>query len=228
MEEEHLRGPAVNNLYIYCEGATERTFVEDKLYPYLLPKGIAAFAVLAGDGRSRDKVGISGYHQVKRELTRLCREHPNGYVTTLIYYSPPLNVDFDYDQSGSISDQIANKERGVEQDIGFENLMMHFQQYEFEAIFFSCPDAFDGLGKNISKTIRRIADEAGGPEFINTSPNSMPSKRLDKIIPGYRKTKVYHTQMLLEKMSLKEICSGCDHFRQWIERIIRVCGEQPE
>ncbi len=218
----------MKQLYIYCEGTTEKTLVEDKLYPYLLPKGIVAIAVLAGDGRSRDKGGIANYHQVKRELARLCREHPHEYVTTLIDYSPPLGVDFNYDQSGGIDAQIRNKECGIEKDIGLKNLIMHFQQHEFEAIFFGCPDAFEGLEKNLSEEVRRISDESGGPEYINTSPDSMPSKRMNILIPGYGKSKVYYTQMLLENMSLKQICSSCNHFRQWIERIIRVCGEQPE
>lgn len=84
-------------LYIYCEGSTEEIFVKTLLVPYFEPRGIYIKTILAS-GRG----GVAQYEQVKRDLTRICREHSHEVVTTLIDYSPVKTLPFECVSSGSI------------------------------------------------------------------------------------------------------------------------------
>lgn len=215
----------MTNLYVYCEGQTEKTFVDDLLSPFLADKGIYAIPIICGDGRSGKKGGIWNYQQVIRELTVLCHEHPNEFVTTMIDYSPPHKLELDYKTEGTVDEQIRSMETAIESSIKANNLIMNFMLHEFEAIFYSSPDAFIEFGSSIPAKVQRIADKSGGPEMINTSADTLPSKRLDSIIPGYTETKTFYTKKLLENMTLDGICSKCDHFREWLKRVIDLCKD---
>lgn len=215
----------MTNLYVYCEGQTEKTFIDDLLSPFLADKGIFTIPIICGDGRSGKKGGIWNYQQVIRELTRLCHEHPNEFVTTMIDYSPPHKLELDYKKEGTAIEQVRSKETAIESDIKADNLIMNFLLHEFEAIFYSSPGAFMEFGPSCPAKVRKIVDECGGPEMINTSADTLPSKRMDSIINGYTDSKTFYTKKLLEKMSLQEICSKCDHFREWLERVVDICKD---
>lgn len=105
---------------------------------------------------------------------------------------------------------------------------MNFLLHEFEAIFYSALDAFREFGSSCPAKVRKIVDKFGGPEMINTSADTLPSRRMNSIIPGYTDSKTFYTKKLLEKMSLHEICSKCDHFREWLERVVDVCGTRTQ
>ena len=75
-------------LYVYCEGQTEKHFVDLLLRDFLSSKGIETIPLIAGDCRNGRHGGITGYQQVKKELTRLCREHKNETVTTMVDLAP--------------------------------------------------------------------------------------------------------------------------------------------
>lgn len=84
-------------LYIYCEGSTEEIFVKNILIPYFESHGVYIRTILASG-----KGGIAQYEQVKRDLLRICREHPHEMVTTLIDYSPVKTLPFECADSGSV------------------------------------------------------------------------------------------------------------------------------
>lgn len=104
----------MTNLYVYCEGYTEKTFVDGLLSPFLADKGIFTIPIICGDGRSGKKGGIRNYQQVIREFTRLCHEHPNEFVTTMIDYSPPHKLGLDYETEGTVAEQARSKEVAIE------------------------------------------------------------------------------------------------------------------
>lgn len=101
---------------------------------------------------------------MKRELTRICHEHPNELVTTLVDYSPVLEVPFEYDVSGSIYDSVCSKEQAIEADMGLGNLLMNFELHEFEAYLYCNAEAFRPYGKNALQMVGKIVHQAGSPE----------------------------------------------------------------
>ncbi|MDC7950569.1 DUF4276 family protein [Methanomassiliicoccaceae archaeon COG_1] len=209
---------------MYCEGHTEKMFTEKLLRPFFGSRGIEANTILAGNGSSGRKGGIINYTQVKGDLSRICREHPHEYVTTMIDYSPVIRLPLEYGGPGTIYDIVCSKEAAIEKDIGAPNLMMNFELHEFEAYLYCNPDAYVGFGRKAPDKIRRIVGRVSCPEMINTGHNTLPSRRLDEIISRYTHTKLFNTDKILEKTTLDQILSKCPHFAYWLERVCRTCG----
>ena len=84
----------MKNVYIYCEGPTEESFINEILYPYFF--NIAVYPIVCTTKRTvskKYKGGVSDYNKIKRELTMLCKSHPNEHVTTMFdYYAMPENT----------------------------------------------------------------------------------------------------------------------------------------
>ncbi|MDR2166847.1 MAG: DUF4276 family protein, partial [Clostridiales bacterium] len=76
----------MKRVYILCEGQTENDFVEIILNPFLQNVGVIAIPIICTTKRTPSKKykgGISSYGKIKKELMRLCGEHPNELVTTM-------------------------------------------------------------------------------------------------------------------------------------------------
>ena len=76
----------MKRLYILCEGQTEEDFVNIILNPYLQNAGVIVIPIICTTKRTpfkKYKGGVSSFPKVKKELQRLCGEHPNELVTTM-------------------------------------------------------------------------------------------------------------------------------------------------
>jgi len=98
----------MKNLYIYCEGATEESFINRVLYPYLFNSKICAKPIICTTKRTKTekfKGGVREYEKIKRELTILCKQHKTEMVTTMFdYYGLPGNTSACNDTSEHIND----------------------------------------------------------------------------------------------------------------------------
>lgn len=59
----------MNNVYIYCEGQTEESFINEVLFPYFLNNGIAVYPIICSTKRTtakKYKGGVSDYTKIKR------------------------------------------------------------------------------------------------------------------------------------------------------------------
>ena len=97
-------------------------------------------------------------------------------------------------------------------------VMMH----EFEAMLFSDCEAFAAsIGHtNLAAEFQEIRDEFDSPEDIDDSPYTAPSKRIQNLVPGYRKP-LMGTHAALG-IGLKKIREECPHFREWLECLERI------
>lgn len=212
----------MKNVYIYCEGPTEESFINEVLYPYFLNIGIVVRPIICETKRTatrKYKGGVSDYNKIKRELTMLCKSHPNEYITTMFdYYAMPENtpgIDF---HSPNLINQIKTIEETIDADIGQNNCKFHFMLHEFEGILFSNPDSFSIIAdSSIVTSIQEIRDQYPTPEHINNSPETAPSKRLEALIPNYAKVK--NGTLLASNMGIDIIMQECPHFNGWIQEI---------
>ena len=82
-------------VYIYCEGQTEESFINNVLYPYFFNIGIVVVPIICATKRTATKKykgGVQEYGKIKSELTKLCRSHKHAYVTTMFdYYDMPTD-----------------------------------------------------------------------------------------------------------------------------------------
>ena len=96
----------------------------------------------------------------------------------------------------------------------------YVQQYEFEGLLFSNPDAVANVmraSKRQLEDLRKVRSHFTTPEEINDSPISAPSKRVMRIFPDY--DKVLHGPQIAIRTSVAGIASECPRFRVWIARL---------
>lgn len=212
----------MKNVYVYCEGQTEESFIREVLYPYFINQGIYIYPIICTAKRTATKKirgGVSGYAKIKKELTLICRQHRNEYVTTMFdYYAMPEDTpEIDYHDQDIIS-SIKHIEEAINHDIGQSNCKFHFMLHEFEAILFSKPDSFALIAdSDVVNSVQAIRDSYPTPEHINNSPETAPSKRLKSLIPNYAKIK--NGTLLSKTIGIDVIMDQCPHFREWIQAI---------
>ena len=220
----------MKTIYIYCEGPTEESFINEVLYPYFFNMGIVVRPIICTTMRTtakKYKGGVSNYQKIKKELTILCKEHSSDLVTTMFdYYAMPGDTPGIDNQDPDLMRRIKAVEAAINQDVGMRNCSFHFMVHEFEGILFSKPESFGLISdEKTVEGIRKIRDEYPTPEHINQSPDTAPSKRLKQLIPHY--AKIMNGTILSKDMGLDVIVQQCPHFREWIEEMT-AAAEQPQ
>ena len=214
----------MKRVYVYCEGQTEETFINKILRPYFCRVDIAVIPIVCTTSYTptkKYKGGVSSYGKIRRELAALCKNQyrSGGYVTTMFdYYAMPKDTPgIDCDEP-DIQKRIEIIEEAINSDIQQQNFRFHFMLHEFEGILFSNPNSFCKIAdESVVREIRAVKDEHLTPEHINNSPNTAPSKRLERLIPDYKK--IANGISLAEDMGIDVIMKECPHFRQWIQMI---------
>lgn len=192
----------MNRLVIVCEGQTEREFCNDVLRPFFANKGIDVSAPLI----KHSKGGIVAWSHLKKQIEN--HLHEGAYVSTFIdYYGIKRQYDFPgWDKSKEIADK---RERlmfvlrcmleDIPSDINYR-FIPYIQLHEFEGLLFSDVSAFkksfDETEMDFDK-IKTMAEEAENPEMINDGPETAPSKRILKAVPGYDKV-IYGNCLAME------------------------------
>ncbi len=212
----------MKNVYIYCEGPTEESFINEILYPYFFNIGIAVYPIICTTKRTTTKKfkgGVSDYAKIKKELSMICTQHHNEYVTTMFdYYAMPDNTPGIDCNIADVHKRINQIEQIIDADIAQQNCRFHFMLHEFEGILFSKPNSFALIADDdVVNGIQAIRDSYPTPEHINNSPETAPSKRIEALIPNYAKIK--NGTLLSKDMGIDTIMEQCPHFSEWIRFI---------
>lgn len=218
----------MKNVYIYCEGPTEESFINEILYPYFLNLSILVRPIICTTKRTltqKFKGGVSDYEKIKKELTMLCKSHPNEYITTMFdYYAMPDNTPGIDCTEPDPQNRMRQIETIIDADIDQSNCKFHFMLHEFEGILFSKPSSFRIIADGTAvQQIQAIRDSYPTPEHINSSHETAPSKRLKALIPNY--AKVRNGTLLSKDMGLDLIMEQCPHFNEWVQSIVALAKE---
>ena len=209
-------------VYIYCEGQTEESFVNDVLYPYFSSMDIYVTPIIHKTKRTPTKAfkgGVSKYAPIKDELIKLCQDS-NCIVTTMFdYYAMPEDTPFIDHQDIDIYKRIDFIENAINEDIGYKNLLFNLVLHEFEALLFSEPQAFEHIASDrVVRQLQAIRNSAETPEHINNSAETAPSKRIQNVVNGY--SKVRQGIIVAKYIGIDKMMSECRHFSAWINKII--------
>ena len=209
-------------VYIYCEGQTEESFVNDVLYPYFSRMDIYVTPIIHKTKRTPTKAfkgGVSKYAPIKDELIKLCQDS-NCIVTTMFdYYAMPEDTPFIDHQDIDIYKRIDFIENAINEDIGYKNLLFNLVLHEFEALLFSEPQAFEHIASDrVVRQLQAIRNSAETPEHINNSAETAPSKRIQNVVNGY--SKVRQGIIVAKHIGIDKMMSECKHFSAWINKII--------
>jgi len=218
------------DLIVVGEGQTEETFVRDVLAPALSANRIYASPRLINTSRER-RGGALNLERVRKLIGNTLRERNDTYVTTLIdlYGLDTTFRGVTNSKGHAPAARAARIEQLLHEDvIAFarcrpERFIPHIQPHEFESLRFSdiatlC-DVESGWQAQSAPLIaaRNAVDD---PEWINDSPQTAPSKRLEQLRPRYRK--VRHGPVAAARIGLDRIREHCPHFRQWYDRLVTL------
>ncbi len=222
-------------LLIHVEGQTEESFVNEVLRDHLVAQGYdSVSARIVGNARLRQqRGGIRPWPSVRRDIVNHLKEDLACTATTMVdYYALPRTGDGAWPGRAAASSLRTTEKAPHVQDALMDDLVAQIGQgfkpvrfvpfvvmHEFEGLLFSdCARFSNSIGRpELEPKLRAIRDEFGSPEEINDSPETAPSKRVEKLIPGYEKP-LLGTLAALE-IGLARIRQECPHFNHWIEQL---------
>jgi len=214
----------MKRLYILCKGQTEEEFVNAILNPYLQGVGVYAQPIICTTKRTptkKYKGGVTSFAKVKKELQRLCGEHPNELVTTMFdLYAFPYDALALQNIPVDVYDKAHYIEQAITDEIGnrFGNIMFSLVLHEFEGLLFSDVSAFENIAnQKVVDVLRGVRAAVPTPEHINESPETAPSKHIERVIPDY--SKPTDGIDVAEIIGLEKIKSECRHFADWIDKL---------
>lgn len=214
------------SLNILVEGATEKEFVTNLIYPYFLNRGISNIRTITIETSPGFKGGDVRYQaRYKPNIQRLLRGQEDLLVTSLIDFYKLRNDFPNYVESRTLTtaeQKVTLIEQGCYQDINDERFVPYIQLHEFEGLLFSATNGFEELFPDLSRANKRelfeTVDQFPNPELINDRPELAPSARLGRLIPGYEKP-LYGNMIALEN-GFDTILQKCPRFNTWIETLI--------
>ena len=218
----------MTRLLVHVEGETEETFVNESLRSHLVGGGYHSVeARLLGNARARSRRGgIKSWEVVKGDIVRHLAGDPTCLATTMVdYYALP-----DTWPGRAAARQLAHPmkathvQAALSADLGAHSPFgQRFEPYvlmhEFEALLFSDCEAFArAIGKpSLEPHLQAVVDAFSGPEEINDSPHTAPSKRVAAIIPGYQKP-IFGNIAAIE-IGIAAMRAECPNFDDWLERL---------
>ena len=204
-------------LAILVEGETEEEFVKQVLAKYLFSCGVIPQAVMPRR-RGITSGGARPVNQLASQMYKLCWNF--DFVTSL------------FDLYGFPGRPSGESVEGLEHRINAEvdklfgddwdrsRVFAYVQKHEFEGLLFSDVRAFtlvSGVSKKSIQSLKDIRASFPTPEDIDDGPTTAPSKRILKLVPGYRKR--LYGPLLAEEAGLARIRAECPRFDSWVSRL---------
>lgn len=213
----------MTRVYVVTEGQTEEAFVRELLIPIFAPRGLFLTPIIISTSPGY-KGGVVSFAKVRPQLTRLCKQDKDAYVTTLfdLYALPsdfPGKTDSAY-RLLNLGEQKAHYlEASLARDIDERNFIPNLLVHEYEALLFSEPTKFAEWvdDTKITESLTAIAEAFDGPEHINCGPLTAPSKRILGKMPAYQKT--FHGPLIACSIGLEKLRDRCPHFHSWLRKL---------
>ena len=222
-------------LLVHVEGETEETFVNEILEPHLRHYGYTTVgARLLGNARQRDRRGgIRGWNSVRDDILNHLREDVGCLTTTMVdYYAlPQTGVKawpgresagrLPFPQKAPIVQAalLADICSELGSDFDPERFVPYVMMHEFEGLLFSgCNRFAKGICRpDLAPLFQKVRDSFNSPEEINDSPSTAPSKRVERLVPGYEKPLLGSLAIL--EIRLAAIRAECRLFGNWLESL---------
>ena len=200
----------MTRLAIVVEGETEEEFVKLVLAEYLYSCGVDSRAILS-----------RGAVPVNRLASRMHRLYWSfDYVTSLFdFYRFPGRPSGEHveDLERQIDEEIDNL---FTKDWDRNRVFAYVQKHEFEGLLFSDVGAFmlvPGVSQKTIKSLQNVRACFTTPEDIDDGPKTAPSKRISRLVDGYRK--LSHGPLVAEDTGLERIRTECPRFDSWVSRL---------
>ncbi len=221
----------MRRLLVHVEGQTEESFVDGPLRLHLVNGfGYAnVSARLLGNARQRLKRGgIKPWDSVRKEIARHLQSDRGALATTMVdYYGLPSTwLGRLESKHAPFREKAAIVERALREDIASalgggapDRFIPFVVMHEYEGLLFSDPPGFaQAVGRpDLAGDFQAIRGRFATPEEINDSPETAPSKRVERLIPHYQKP-LAGVQAAVA-IGLDAIRRECPHFDGWVRRL---------
>jgi len=211
----------VKRLHVLVEGQTEETVLRDVLQPHLEGVGWSVSRSLVKTKRPASgpmhKGGVTNWAQADREIRLLLRDSSITVLTTLFdYYAFPVEgPGMGTRPPGDPYGRVRHVENALAAEIGDGRFRPNLVLHELEAWVFAAPDQLgELLGNALATRVRQDARAAGGPELVNDSPLTAPSKRLLSYCEEYVKTQ--DGPLAISALGVEALREQCPHFDAWL------------
>lgn len=185
-------------IYIICEGQTEEEFVNRILRPHFNSYEIYDVRPILMATSKRQKGGDVKYERLKFNVDKLLKSESDILVTTFIDFFR-LKTDFPgFEEAQKISSKIQRVdflEQTLARAINNPRFIPYIQLHEFEGLLFASKDGFEFLPDLKPSNLERLllaVNEKENPEELNDGASTAPSKRLERLIPGFDKNKPFY------------------------------------
>lgn len=215
------------SVHVIVEGKTEELFVKEVLAPYLGGRGIFMYASQVS--KSGQKGGDVKFSRIKRDIRAYLTQRPDTYITTLIdYYGVkewPAYDDVPPNATPAQIAKIVNTAAKERVDNEFERwdsrnrFIPYMAIHEFEALLFS-DSAVLARSLGVSESdIEDVLSSCDGPEAINNSPQTAPSKRLDSWSSFCKFPKTTAGIQIAKEIGIDTMRQKCHLFDEWLKQI---------
>jgi hypothetical protein len=214
---------------VLCEGQTEENMVKDFLGPELSEYGIYLVPTLletkTAAGGPSHRGGVSKWSKIEKDLRRLLGSTHWAAVTTLIdFYALPQSSPgmADRPMTGPRRQRVEHVEERIAEHIDHPRFIPYLILHETETWVFAAAEQLGELLEEdaLAIELKRQADEKGGPEEVNDSPDTAPSKRLLRLYPEYNKTQ--DGPEAVTCLGLDALRRACPHFDGWITKLLAL------
>ena len=215
----------MRGLYILSEGPTEEQFINEVLNRFFYKRGIYDIRAILMETSPGHKGGAVSYQRFKRNIENLLKSEKDIIVTSLIDFFR-LYTDFPgYNESLQIAnkmDKVGFLELAISENINHHRFIPYIQLHEFEGLLFSSNDGFDyipEIPQQFRLQLNNAVNAHDNPELLNDGAETAPSKRLERLIPGYQKT--FHGPLIADIITIDTMLEKCERFRNWIELLVQ-------
>lgn len=209
--------------FALVEGQTEESFVERDVRPHLRAFDVDLIPIVVTTKRTpvvKMKGGISRWSKVARDIDLLLGDSNVIVVTTMIdYYGLPSDTPGLGTAPPDPLGAVQHIEEAIAASHADARLDPFIVLHELEALLYADPRIVGTtLGsKPLERMMREAVEAAGGPELVDDSPATAPSKRIRAAFPGYVKTA--DGPALLSAIGLARLRAACPRFGAWLGRM---------
>ncbi|MFI6468014.1 DUF4276 family protein [Streptomyces sp. NPDC050538] len=209
-------------VHVLVEGQTEEQLVVSFFQPEALSNGIWLNPVMLKTrrpvGRPHDRGGVSRWAMIHADIRRLLRDSSAHTVTTLLdFYGIPSDTPGVSDQvPGDAYARVTHVEQAMGKEVNDSRFLPFLSLHETEAWVLAAADELAALyGRpELAENLNAQVRDAGGPELVNDSPHTAPSKRIQTAYPAYRK--VTDGPHAISMLGLDALRNACPHLDAWL------------
>lgn len=225
-------------LLIHVEGATEKSFVQELLAPYLFERShIAADARIFGNSANTLRGGVTAWSAVKKGIAAHLKADAAAFATLMVdYYAMPASGGREWPGRApsnllAHTHKAQNIQTALTQDMAqtesvdvATRFIPYVAMHEFESLLFSDCSAFARSIGHVDwaseLTAIRVA-AANDPEKINDSALTAPSKRIKKIFTAHQRRydKPFHGNLAAREIGIETMRQECHGFNEWLSRL---------